>query len=77
MVGTPRIRYASHAVGGAGELRDSDPTVADARYEYLPDEGMPPEANIEALVNKPYPLHNWSIAFEIKASASDAGKALP
>jgi len=64
--GIPTIRYASHAVGGAGELHDSDPTVADANYEYLPDEGMPDEANIEALVDKPYPLYNWSIAFEIK-----------
>lgn len=73
LIGTPRIRYASHAVGGAGELRDSDPTVADANYEYLPDEGMPPEANIDALVGKPYPLHNWSIAFEIEAmKASEA-----
>ena len=66
LVGIPTIRYASHAVGGAGELHDSDPTVADANYEYLPDEGMPEEANIEALVGKPYPLYNWSIAFEIK-----------
>ena len=68
LVGIPTIRYASHATGGAGELHDSDPTVADANYEYLPDEGMPPEANIEALVGKPYPLYNWSIAFEIKPS---------
>ena len=66
LAGIPTIRYASHATGGAGELHDSDPTVADATYEYLPDEGMPEEANIEALVGKPYPLHNWSIAFEIK-----------
>ena len=72
LVGMPRIRYASHAVGGAGELRDSDPTRADARYEYLPDEGMPREANIAALVDKPYPLHNWSIAFEIAARAGEA-----
>lgn len=72
LVGTPRIRYASHAVGGAGELRDSDPTQADARYEYLPDEGMPREANIAALVDKPYPLHNWSIAFELQAGKGHA-----
>ncbi len=68
LVGIPTIRYASHATGGAGELHDSDPTVADAHYEYLPDGGMPDEANIEALVDKPYPLYNWSIAFEIKPS---------
>lgn len=69
LVGTPTIQYATHATGGAGELHDSDPTVADANYEYLPDEGMPPEANIEALVDKPYPLYNWSIAFELQAKA--------
>ncbi len=72
LVGTPTIRYASHEVGGAGELHDSDPTVADANYEYLPDEGMPEDANIEELVGKPYPLHNWSIAFEIEATPVDA-----
>ena len=65
--GAPTIRYASYETGGAGELRDSDPTLADAHYEYRPDQGMPAEANIEALVGKPYPLHNWSIAFEIEA----------
>lgn len=69
LVGAPTIQYATHATGGAGELHDSDPTVADANYEYLPDEGMPPEANIEALVDKPYPLYNWSISFELKAKA--------
>ncbi|WP_217476664.1 sialate O-acetylesterase [Stutzerimonas stutzeri] len=65
LVGTPTIRYASQAAGGAGELHDSDPTVADAQYEYLPDEGMPAEANIDVLVGKPYPLQNWCIAFEL------------
>lgn len=72
--GTPRIRYASRAVGGAGELRDSDPTPADAHYEYLPDEGMWPEASIDALVDEPYPLHNWSIAFEIEAKTDEAAR---
>ncbi|MCQ4255848.1 phosphate ABC transporter substrate-binding protein [Stutzerimonas stutzeri] len=64
--GQPRISYASHQVGGAGQLRDSDPMRADATYEYLPDL-MPAEANIKALVHQPYPLHNWSIAFDIAA----------
>lgn len=77
LVGTPRIRYASHAVEGAGELHDSDPTQADAHYEYLPDEGMSPDANIAALVNKPYPLNNWSIAFEIDASEHDPAQPPP
>lgn len=77
LVGSPRIRYASHAVGGAGELRDSDPTRADAAYQYLPHEGMPREANIAALVDKPYPLHNWSIAFEIQARRIEAARPQP
>ncbi|MCB4794105.1 phosphate ABC transporter substrate-binding protein [Pseudomonas sp. NP21570] len=64
--GQPRISYASHQVGGAGQLRDSDPMRADATYEYLPNL-MPAEANIKALVHQPYPLHNWSIAFDIAA----------
>ncbi len=67
LVGQPRIRYASHQSGGAGQLRDSDPTLADARYEYLPEKGMQPEEKVPALVGRPYPLHNWSIAFEIPA----------
>ncbi len=39
---------------------------ADATYEYLKDL-MPAEANIKALVHQPYPLQNWSIAFDIAA----------
>lgn len=70
LIGQPRIRYASHQSDGAGQLRDSDPTRADALYEYLPEKGMQPEENVSALVDKPYPLHNWSIAFEITAEAS-------
>lgn len=71
LVGQPRIRYASHQSGGAGQLRDSDPTLADADYEYLPDKGMQPAENIPELVDKPYPLHNWSIAFEIPAEVQN------
>ena len=26
------------------------------------------EANIKALVHQPYPLHNWSIAFDIEVA---------
>lgn len=69
LIGQPRIVYAGFASGGAGGLRDSDPTLADSDYEYLPEQGMWPEANIPALVGKPYPLHNWSIAFDIVAKA--------
>ena len=67
LVGRPRIVYAGFSTGGAGGLRDSDPTVADSHYEYLPDQGMWREANVPALVGKPYPLYNWSIAFDIEA----------
>ena len=65
LIGQPRIRYASYQSGGAGQLRDSDPTRADAQYEYRP--GMWPEEKVPALVGKAYPLHNWSIAFEMSA----------
>lgn len=65
LAGRPRVTYASYQVGGAGNLRDSDPTIADSTYEYLPDAGMPRDANIAALVGEPYPLQNWSIAFDI------------
>ncbi|MCW3148486.1 sialate O-acetylesterase [Stutzerimonas stutzeri] len=72
LVGQPRVTYASFQVGGAGQLRDSDATRADANYEYLPEQGMPDEANIPALAGKPYPLQNWSIAFELLASPVQA-----
>lgn len=65
LAGQLRIHYASHQSGGAGQLRDSDPTLADAHYEYLPGKGMQPLENVPELVGKPYPLYNWSIAFEI------------
>ncbi len=66
LAGQPHVSYASYQVGGAGQLRDSDPLRADTTYEYLPDL-MPAEANIKALVHQPYPLQNWSIAFDIAA----------
>ncbi len=59
-----KIWYASQATyGGNGCLRDSDDIVALDNYEYLPDSGMYDAANIPALNDKPYPLHNWCIAF--------------
>ncbi len=65
--GQPRVSYAGDQGGGAGQLRDSDPRRADATYEYLKDL-MPAEANIKALVHQPYPLQNWSIAFDIEVA---------
>ncbi|WOD13235.1 sialate O-acetylesterase [Pseudomonas sp. NyZ704] len=72
LAGTPRVTYASYQVGGAGNLRDSDPMKAEARYRFFSDGSMRPEENIETLVDKPYPLQNWSIAFEIEAVSEPA-----
>ncbi|MCF7201974.1 phosphate ABC transporter substrate-binding protein [Pseudomonas oligotrophica] len=63
LVGEPRVSYASFDVGGAGQLRDSDPQRAESNYEFRP--GMQRTEKIPALLGKPYPLHNWSIAFDI------------
>ena len=58
------VWYADKAVhNGNGCLRDSDSTVALDNYVYEPARGMYASANIPALVNKPYPLHNWCVAF--------------
>lgn len=62
-VGTVRVWYAHQSVGGLGMLRDSDPTTSLDVYEYLPNSGMYPSADIPALVGKPYPLRNWCAAF--------------
>ena len=67
-VGPVFIRYADKAIhNGNGCLRDSDPTVSDDLYEYTAGSGQYPDENIPRLVGKPYPLHNWCIAFHIPA----------
>jgi hypothetical protein len=59
-----KIWFASRTgSAGNGCLRDSDSIVALDNYEYIPDSGMYAEANRPELNNKPYPLHNWCIAF--------------
>ena len=69
--GTVQVRYAGKATyNGNGNLRDSDATVADDYYEYTPGTGQYTSANIPSLVGKPYPLHNWCIAFQITAVAN-------
>ena len=61
-----RIQYATlTASQGNGCLRDSDPTVAMYNYEYSAGSGQYAAANIPELVGKPYPLHNWCVAFSI------------
>lgn len=60
------VWYADKTLhNGGGNLADSDTTVADDMYEYLAGSGMYPSANIPALVNKRYPLANFSIAFRL------------
>ena len=66
------VWYASKAVSnGNGNVRDSDPSVASDLYEFVPERGMYAEANIPALVGKPYPLHNWSVAFCLPITYSE------
>lgn len=63
------IRYADKAIhNGNGCLRDSDPTISDDVYEYVAGSGQYADENIPSLVGKPYPLHNWCIAFHIPAT---------
>ncbi len=65
LAGNPYLWYASQATGGAGNLRDSDPALADDTYQYTAGTGQYAAANIPALVGNPYPLHNWAIAFRL------------
>jgi len=62
------VRYAGADRGGCGNLRDSDPAVADECYEYRPGAGHWPTAELPDLIGKPYPLHNWCAAFTIAIS---------
>ncbi|BDH16583.1 MAG: hypothetical protein [Bacteriophage sp.] len=57
------VWYASELTGGQGNLCDSDPFVAVDKYTFIPNSSMYAEANIPDLVNKPYPLENWCVAF--------------
>lgn len=58
------VWYADKSVhNGNGCLRDSDAALALDNYVYEPERGMYASANIPALVGKPYPLHNWCVAF--------------
>ncbi len=66
-----KVWYASQtSFSGNGNLRDSDAHVANDIYEYLPGSGMYESANIPELVNKPYPMHNWCIAFTLIPEAA-------
>ncbi|MGK8195252.1 hypothetical protein [Burkholderia cepacia] len=70
-VGQIKIRYADQTYHwGNGCLCDSDATVAPDNYEYEAGRGFYPEANLPALIGKPYPLSNWCIAFSISPDTS-------
>ncbi len=61
-----RIRYAGKTRhGGRGGLHDSDPSLAEDRYEYDATTGHYPEADIPGLTGTPYPLMNWCVAFAL------------
>lgn len=68
----PTVRYAgqehhkSHR--GHGNVCDSDATVASATYVF--DPASDPKEDIAELVDRPYPLWNWSIAFQLPAEAA-------
>lgn len=70
-VGQVKVRYADKTYHeGNGCLCDSDATVSPDLYEYEAGRGFYPEANVAALVGKPYPLNNWCIAFSIDPAAA-------
>lgn len=65
-----QVWYASKTTfNGNGNLCDSDRTVAPYNYEYNAGTGQYASANIAALVNKPYPLNNFCVAFTKTATA--------
>jgi hypothetical protein len=64
-VGALRLHYADKTVGGRGALRDSDAETAPDAYVYDPASGHYASANHPELNGRPYPLHNWCVAFAI------------
>ncbi|BEM02943.1 hypothetical protein SM14VA4_05150 [Serratia marcescens] len=67
-LGTLLIRYADKANhNGNGMVCDSSNGLSESKYEYLPDSGMYPSANIPELVDNYYDLRNWSVAYQITA----------
>jgi hypothetical protein len=63
-IGPVKVWYGDKGThNGNGCLADSDDALAIAKYEYAEGSGDYPAANIEELVNKPYPLNNWCVSF--------------
>ena len=64
IIGEGKIWYANQQENaGFGNIMDSDTFLAHDKYQYEENVGFYPEANITELLNKPYPLNNWSISF--------------
>jgi hypothetical protein len=59
------LRYAAASHGGVGCLRDSDGSASALRFQWEPGMTPSPGPDIAALVGRPYPLHNWCVAFAI------------
>lgn len=57
----------SLALGGLN-ICDSSKLSAPFNYEYHADYGQPAAENIVELVDKPYPMNNFSVAFKIPAT---------
>lgn len=67
-VSTPTVWYAPQTTyNGNGNVCDSDTTKSLYLYEYHEGTGQYPEENIPALVDKPYDLRNFSVAYTIQA----------
>ena len=71
------LRYAATRGNGRGMLRDSDPEPAASIYEYTPGTGHYETANIPELTGRPYPLHNWCVAFTLAVSSRPAAPPPP
>ena len=59
------VRYADRRHGGLGALCDSDATVARDAYAFDLLAGHAASAEVAELIDKPYPLRNWCVAFNL------------
>lgn len=67
-VGDLHVIYADRSLhGGNGCLADSDDSRALDNYEYPEGTEKYPESEIDELLNRPYPLENWCVAFKMIA----------
>jgi hypothetical protein len=57
------LRYADSGNAGNGSVRDSDATLAADIWEYLAGTTQPPAENNPDMLNKPYPLFNFGLAW--------------